>query len=154
MVGLDLSPAAVEAASRDSRAQGALLGAAFVLGDATRMPFHDGLFDVVLDKATLDVRVAWMRMLQSQATDPLSVIPQSLDCVGSSEAAAAEMWRVLRPGGMLVSITCRSAAERAGVLAGAFAVEGSHDVWAEGPRAPCPSYCVIVFRRRDHCGAS
>lgn len=65
MVGLDLSPAAVEAASRDSRLQEALLGAAFVLGDATRMPFHDASFDVVLDKATLDVSVLPMCMFDS-----------------------------------------------------------------------------------------
>ena len=82
----------------------------------------------------------------------MPVVPQSLDCVGSSEAAAAEMWRVLRPGGVLVSITCRSAGERGVTLAPTFALERSHNVWAEGPRAPCPSYCVIVFRRKDREG--
>jgi ubiquinone/menaquinone biosynthesis C-methylase UbiE len=56
VVGLDLSPAAVEAVSREARAKEALRGAAFVLGDATRMPFHADAFDLILDKATLDAR--------------------------------------------------------------------------------------------------
>jgi hypothetical protein len=35
--------------------------ATFLVADATSLPFEDGAFDAVIDKATLDVRVACAR---------------------------------------------------------------------------------------------
>lgn len=50
-VGIDISQAAIEAA------RGPLgRGAPFIVGDVTGLPFRHASFDVVLDKATFDVR--------------------------------------------------------------------------------------------------
>ena len=49
-VGIDISPAAIEAARRETSST------SFVVGDVTGLPFRDASFDVVLDKATFDVR--------------------------------------------------------------------------------------------------
>jgi SAM-dependent methyltransferase len=58
--------------------------------DATATGFSDGMFDGCIDKATLD----------------------SLDCVGMSDACARELFRVMRSGGILISISCRCVRRR------------------------------------------
>lgn len=57
---------------------------------------------------------------------------------------------MLAPGGLLLSVTCRDAAERAARLLPFFELEGPRvDVWAEGTSAPCPTYTLLRFRRRE-----
>ena len=78
VVGVDSDPVMVEAATRRARAQGLEARARFFQGDAHTLPFADGAFDAVRCERLL-VHVA----------DPARVI--------------AEMMRVLRPGGRLVT---------------------------------------------------
>lgn len=74
-----LAAAATAAASPDGRCR-------FVLADLTaETSFPGGCFDGAVDKGTLDC----------------------LDCLGLAAAAAAEVHRLVRPGGLLVSVSCR-----------------------------------------------
>ncbi len=75
VAGVDASATAVEAAQRRAGAAG--LAAAFLVGDASQLPFVAERFDVVL------------------AVTVLCFVPDA-------EEAVAEMARVLRPGGLLV----------------------------------------------------
>jgi ubiquinone/menaquinone biosynthesis C-methylase UbiE len=75
VAGVDASLTAVKAARRRVAAAG--LGAAFLVGAASRLPFPSGRFDVVL------------------AVTVLCFVPDP-------EEAVAEMARVLRPNGLLV----------------------------------------------------
>lgn len=131
VVAVDISAAAVAAAAllcgRDAAAAAA---PAFVVADACALPLPSAALDVVVDKGTLD----------------------SLDCVGgrAAQRAAAEAFRVLRPGGSLVCASCRDAPGRMAMLleAGFAVADGPVDVWAE-PAAPCPTYFVAVLSRPD-----
>mmetsp|Transcript_47991 Transcript_47991/g.96791 ORF Transcript_47991/g.96791 Transcript_47991/m.96791 type:complete len:140 (+) Transcript_47991:185-604(+) len=78
-VHLDGSPALVEELRRRRPAL------RFELADARALPFGDGTFDAVAEKGLLDA------LLLSSLSD--------------ATQAAAEMHRVLRPGGSLVSLT-------------------------------------------------
>jgi ubiquinone/menaquinone biosynthesis C-methylase UbiE len=60
-VGIDISQAAIEAARGR--------GAPFIVGDVTAMPFRHASFDVVLDKATFDVRAQHLNSPPSIAHD-------------------------------------------------------------------------------------
>lgn len=129
VTGVDFSPAAVEASIRCLSAHDTSPGSVtFVLGDCTALTFEDASFDAVIDKATLD----------------------SLDCVGGSEAAISEAWRVLRPGGRLLCISCRDADKRIADLSPCFQLlQPRQDVWAEGRSAPCATYWIAALARRD-----
>ena len=77
--GVDLMPARIEAARERYP------GLRFVCANASQLPFADAAFDVV-----------------TQFTCLSSVLNQNL-----RSAVAAEMWRVLRPGGIVVSFDMR-----------------------------------------------
>lgn len=87
-VGLELSAAAVALSRRHRRAA----GLRFVRGDAQAMPLPDAAFDVVVNV-------------------------ESSHCYPSPERFAAEVARVLRPGGSLVWADFRPAAAVPGTLA-------------------------------------
>jgi hypothetical protein len=79
----------------------------------------------------------------------LTISRQSLDCIGMCQAGAAEAWRVLKPDGALVSVTCRVQQERVDAIGAWFTTAAPvRPVWDEGPRAPCPTYCIVAFTRR------
>jgi ubiquinone/menaquinone biosynthesis C-methylase UbiE len=100
-----------------------------LLEDARSLSLPDGSFDAVLDKATLD----------------------SLDCVKGTAQAVSETHRVLRPGGLLFSVSCRDREERLAALAAHFELQepGVMEVWKEGRSAPCATYWKAAFRRRE-----
>jgi len=81
-------------------------------------------------------------------TSQTSCFCQSLDCLGHTPNAAAELWRVLIPDGMLVCVSCRSPPLREESLKRWFTALNVREVWSEGPRAPCATYCITVFQRR------
>ena len=68
--------------------------------------------------------------------------------MGAAEAAAAESARVLPPGGLLLSITCRDCDERVALLAAAGFAQAAPPVglYTE-PAAPCPNASVLTLRR-------
>ena len=68
--------------------------------------------------------------------------------MGGAEAGAAEAARVLPPGGMLISVTCRDCAEREAMLiaAGFAAAAPPLPLYTE-PAAPCPNATVLTMRR-------
>jgi SAM-dependent methyltransferase len=74
-VGVDVSLQAVRWAREWCRREG--VGAAFGVGDVTRLPYRDGAFDVVVSHGVLD------HMLMEDA-----------------RRAATEVWRVLAPSGL------------------------------------------------------
>lgn len=77
LCGIDLSPGMVAVASAKARALG--VPASFVVGDAERLPYDDGQFDLVICNSVLH----WFR---------------------DRGAALREMHRVLRPGGQVLLI--------------------------------------------------
>lgn len=93
-VGLDFSAAAVDLCTRHRHAP----GLSFVRGDAEAMPFPDGSFDVVVNV-------------------------ESSHCYGSVPAFAAEVQRVLRPGGTFVWADFRPA-ERVPAVLGELQARG------------------------------
>jgi SAM-dependent methyltransferase len=147
VTAVDNAPAAV-AACEARRAPGAS-HVTYLLADATALPFPAGAFDIVVDKATLDVRCVLLAGAPRSCTHARICRTQSLDCIGAGGAAAAETWRVLAAGGLLVSLTCRDASERDALLARWFEPAAPRrDVWAER-NAPCPTYAIALLRRRD-----
>ena len=68
--------------------------------------------------------------------------------MGAAEAAAAESARVLPPGGLLLSVTCRDCDERVAMLAAAGFAQAAPPVglYTE-PAAPCPNASVLTLRR-------
>ena len=122
VVGCDYSPAAVSLCT--ARAVGLDAPPSFSLENAVQLSFTNASFHAVLDKATLD----------------------SLDCRGDTPAVLAELSRVLRPGGLLCTVSCRPIEERSEKLAAAgFALVGEvTEVWAE-KGAPCSTYWFALF---------
>ncbi|WLQ33191.1 class I SAM-dependent methyltransferase [Streptomyces castrisilvae] len=82
VTGSDLSPVAAGRAAREAAARG--LGLRTLAADMTRLPFGDGLFDVVVC---------------ADNSLPHLLTPEAV------EAALGEMRRVLRPGGVLLLST-------------------------------------------------
>ena len=131
------------------------LSPVYAVADATALPFRDAAFDAVLDKGTLDVRAPSFSRIarpfhsRSFTHDPAPLrATQSLNCVGAAEAAAAESARVLRPGGLLLSVTCRDCEERVAMLVSAGFAQAAPPVglYTE-PAAPCPNASVLTLRR-------
>jgi len=127
----DYAESAVAAClARAALLPGPLARLSFTKADARALPYESASFDGALDKATLD----------------------SLDCEteGGTAEAVQELFRVLKPGGALLTVSCRPPEERLAALAAAFELcdGGVNEVWAEGRGAACPTYWHALLRRR------
>lgn len=126
----DYAESAVAACLARAASKPLLARLSFAQADARALPYESASFDGALDKATLD----------------------SLDCEteGGTAEAVRELFRVLKPGGALLTVSCRPPEERLAALSAAFELRdgGVNEVWAEGRGAACPTYWHALLRRR------
>jgi SAM-dependent methyltransferase len=131
VTGVDASTTAIEVCAARPPPPSLPPGASltFAVADATALPYPDASFDAVVDKGTAD----------------------AVDCGGGDAAVAVlrEAARVVRPGGVVVMVSCRTPDRRLPHFEAAGLRVVSTGEVGGGGGAPCPDAHVYLGRRRE-----